>query len=66
MRNEALRSFRVGDRIVKVKVMETISVEDAYDVLFSGVMHRYASGENAIRPVPREVKDFLLKTNLTI
>lgn len=58
--------FQVGDRQVTVKVSDTISPEEAFDVLFRGVLHLYATGENAIRPVPREVKDFLIKTNLTI
>jgi hypothetical protein len=49
-----------------VKVMETLSVEDVYDVLFRGVLHRFRTGEDAVRPVPREAKDFLIRTNLTI
>lgn len=66
MRNEQTRKFSVQDRTVTVKVMDTIGVEDAYDILFRGVLHRFATGEDAVRPVPREAKDWMIKLNLTI
>jgi hypothetical protein len=66
MRNEATKVFAVGNRRVTVKVMSEIAVEDVYDVLFSGIMHIYATGEDTVRPVPREVKDYLIRTNLNV
>lgn len=66
MRNEVTQTYLVADRRVTVKVMDAISAEDVYDVLFSGVMHVYKTGEDTVRPVPREVKDFLIRTNLNV
>lgn len=65
-RQEVELVFRVGDRKVTVKAMDTVGVEDIYDVQFRAVLHRYVTGEDIWRPVPREAKDFILKLNLSI
>lgn len=49
-----------------VRVIETLAVEDIYDMLFRAVLHRFRTGEDAVRPVPREAKDYLIRTNLSI
>lgn len=58
--------YRVGDRTVTVKAFETVGPEDAYEVLFHGVLHRYVTGEDVTPNIGRDVKDALIKTNLVI
>jgi hypothetical protein len=65
-RQETTLRFLVGQRAVDVKVFDAVGVEDAYEILFRGVLHRFATGEDLVDPVPREVKDFLIKTNLFV
>ena len=65
-RAEIEMKFKVGKRIVQVKAYDSVGVEDAYDVQIKGVLHRFAVGEDLVRPVAREVKDWIIKQNLTI
>lgn len=65
-RTETELVFQVGDRKVTVKAMDSIGVEDIYDVQFRAVLHRYVTGEDILRPVPREAKDFIIRLNLSI
>lgn len=65
-RQELQLNFRVGNRTVTVKAFDAVGPEDCYDNLFRSVLHRYATGEDLTMPVPREVKDFMIRTNLFI
>lgn len=58
--------YKVGGRTVEVKAYDSVGVEDAYDVLMRSAMHRIATGEDLYEPTPREVKDWIIKTNLFI
>jgi hypothetical protein len=53
-----------GGRIVTVKASDSIGPEDCYEMLLHGVLHRFVTGEDVIQPVSREVKDFIIRTNL--
>lgn len=58
--------FKVKDRIVTVRAMDAVGPEDAYEVQFHAVLHRYVTGEDVVAPTPREIKDWIIKTNLVI
>lgn len=66
MRNKAVISFLVNERKVTVTAFDSVGVEDTYDVLTRAAMHRIATGENLAEPVPREVKDWIIKSNLFV
>ena len=63
-------TFRVRNettnRRVTINAFDTVGVEDAYDVLFRGAIHRLSTGEDLTDAVPREVKDWIIKTNLFV
>jgi hypothetical protein len=65
-RTEVELNFKVGERRVTVKAFDAVGPDDAYEMLMNGVLHRYATGEDWVQPVPREVKDFMIRTNLFI
>jgi hypothetical protein len=65
-RQEIELTFQVGQRSVTVKAYDAVGPEDCFDNLFRSVLHRYATGEDLTMPIPREVKDFMIRTNLFI
>jgi hypothetical protein len=65
-RTEAELIYKVDKRIVRVRAYDTVGVDDAYQNAIAGVLHRVAVGEDLVQPVPREVKDWIIKTNLFI
>lgn len=56
----------VGNRTVTVTAMDAVGVEDCYSNAIAGVLHRYVTSEDLVMPVPREIKDWIIKQNLTI
>lgn len=66
MRNLLVLNFKVGQRTVTVRAMDAVGPEDCYDNALRSVLHRYVTGEDLTMPVPREVKDFIIRTNITI
>jgi hypothetical protein len=58
--------YTVGQREVTIKVMSAVGPEDVYENMAKAVMHRYATGEDVLTHAPREVKDFILRTNLNV
>jgi hypothetical protein len=65
-RNTLTLNFKVGSRVVTVRAMDSVGPEDCYDNALRSVLHRYVTSEDLTMPVPREVKDFMIKTNLFI
>jgi hypothetical protein len=65
-RQEIELKFKVGERIVTVKAMDSVGPEDLYEVQFRAVLHRYATGEDVIAPAGRDAKDWIVKNNLVI
>lgn len=65
-RNIAVLRFVVGNRVVRVKAMDAVGPEDCLENLIESVLHRYVTGEDLTMPIPREVKDFIIRTNLAI
>jgi hypothetical protein len=60
--------YTVGKRVVTFRAMDQIGPEDTYDVLFRATLHRFGTlgKEDLMTPIPREVKDYMIKTNLFI
>lgn len=58
--------FTVGRRNVTVRAMDAIGPEDTLNVSLAAAIHRQVTGEDLWTPVPREIKDFMIRTNLTI
>ncbi len=65
-RNEIKRVYKVGARTVNVRFFEQIGPEDCYSVLTKAVLHRYATGEDVVPTISRELKDAMIKTRLVI
>jgi len=66
MRQKAVMNFMVNDRKVTVTAFDSVGVEDCYDVLVRASLHRLATGESLAEPVPRDVKDWMIKSNLFV
>ena len=60
--------YRVGKRVVTFRAMDQIGPEDAFDVLFKATLHRIGTRgkEDLMTPIPRKIKDYMIKTNLFI
>lgn len=65
-RQKTVLNYLVGDRKVTVTAFDSVGVEDCYDILAKAALHRITTGENLSEPIPREVKDWLLKSNLFV
>jgi len=65
-RTEAEIVYSVGDRTVTVRAYDAVGPEDVYENAMLAVLHRFKTGEDALRPAPREVKDFVIKQGLFI
>lgn len=66
MRNETEINIQVGRRTVTVKAMDSIGVEDCYENAIKAVLHRIITNEDLLMPVPREAKDWMIRTNLFV
>lgn len=65
-RSKAVIGYLVNNRRVTITAFDSVGVEDCYDVLLKAALHRLATGENLAEPVPREVKDWIIKSNLFV
>lgn len=66
MRQKAVINFMVNDRKVTVTAFDSVGVEDCVNVLLRASLHRIATGESLAEPVPRDVKDWMIKSNLFV
>jgi hypothetical protein len=57
---------RGQERRVTMRATETIAVEDCYSVLTKAVLHRYKTNEDVVPVISRDIKDVLIKLNLSI
>lgn len=64
MRDKAVKSVRVGDRIVTVTAYSSITPEDCMEMLLKGSLHQKVTGEQLVEPIPREVKDWIIRSNI--
>jgi len=65
-RKEETLKYKVNQRSVEIKAYDTVGVEDAYNVLFRAAFHKQLTSEDLYEPIPREIKDWIIKTNLVI
>lgn len=65
-RNAVDLDFNVGGRQVRVRAMDAVGPEDVFENAMLAVLHKYKTGEDLLTPAPREIKDFILKQNLSI
>lgn len=65
-RNRAVITYMVNDRKVTVTAYDSVGVEDCYDILIAAAIHRIATGESLAEPVPRSVKDWIIRSNLFV
>lgn len=65
-RQKAVMKFLVNDRKVTVQAFDSVGVEDCLDVLMRASLHRLTTGESLAEPVPRDVKDWIIKSNLFV
>lgn len=66
MTYEKKMDFKVQGRLVTVRVMDQISVEECYSIAVSEVLFRYVTGVDNWSPVRREIKDFLIKRSIPV
>jgi len=66
MRNQLDLEFRADGRTVKVRATDSVGPEDCYENAIASVLHRYVTGEDLTMPVPREIKDWIIRTSLTV
>lgn len=66
-RTEAELVYYVGARKVVIRAMDAVGPEDAYEAQMKAVMHEIITGEQNVFPyTTREVKDFMIRTNLSV
>ncbi len=61
-------TFKTSTGMVTVQAMDQIGPEDCFDVLMRATLSKYATGgkTDTMAPIPRSVKDFMIRTNLFI
>lgn len=65
-RTETTFTYYLGRRRVTIKAMDAVGVEDCVENQIQSIIHRYLTGEDLTTPIPRDVKDFILRTNLFV
>lgn len=65
-RQETAFRLKLGQRVAEVKAYDSVGVEDSMNILMKAAMHRIMTHEDWTEPVPREVKDFIIKSGLYI
>lgn len=55
--------YLVRNRTATVRFTDRIGVDDCYEVQCRAVMHRIIRDEEAFPVVPRDVKDWMLRSN---
>lgn len=63
-RTKVSKRFKVGGRVVTVSAYDSVGPEDCMSVLLRGTLHQKVTGEQIVEPIPRNVKDWIIRTNL--
>ncbi len=66
MRQKSISTYQVNDRTVVVTAYDSIGVEDVMDIGLRAALHRIKTGEDLWEPASREIKDWILKSNLFV
>jgi len=65
-RQETLLRLKLDKRFAEVKAFDTVGVEDVMNVQMRAALHRIMTGEDWTEPAAREIKDWILKTDMFI
>lgn len=65
-RKELELNYTIHGRSVQVRAMDTVGPDDCFVVLWKATLHRYVTGEDLMPTIPRDVKDWMIKTGRTI
>jgi len=65
-RVETSRTYLSQGRSLTVTAYDTVGVEDVVNNLIEGTLHQKLTGEQLVDPVPREIKDWQIRLNLSI
>lgn len=49
-----------------VRVLDSVGPEDVYENAIHAVLHKFKTGEDLLQPAQRDVKDFIIRSNLQI
>lgn len=66
MRTKAVLNFLVNDRKVTITAYDSVGVEDCMDIGLRAALHRVKTGERLYEPIPRDVKDWIIKLGLFV
>lgn len=60
--------IKLGTRKITVTAVDQIGPEDCFEVLMRATLVKYVTRgkEDKMAPVPRSVKDFMIRTNLFV
>lgn len=61
-RNEYQLDLRIDGRHVVVKALDSVGPDDCFEMLHKSVLHRYVTGEDLTPAIPRDIKDWIIKT----
>lgn len=65
-RQKVTLRYKVAGRMAEITAFDAVGVDDCMDVLSRAALHRIMTGEDWTEPIPREIKDFILKGALFI
>lgn len=65
-RQKVTLRYKVNGRVAEVSALDAVGVEDCMDVLTRSALHRIMTGEDWTEPIPREIKDFIIRQALFI
>lgn len=63
-RKKIVRSVRVGNRVLTVTAYDSVSPEDCMNILLRGTLHQKVTGEQRVDPIPRDVKDWIIRARV--
>lgn len=65
-RTKLVLNYTVNQRKAIVTAYDSVGVEDCYGVLLRAALHRIMTNEHLAEPIPRAVKDWIIKQNLFV
>ena len=65
-RTETSQTYISNGRSLTVTAYDAVGVDDVMENMLEGTLHQKLTGEQLVDPVPREIKDWQIRTNLNI
>lgn len=66
VRTQVDLAYNVNGRRVTVRAMDAVGPEDVYENMMKAVMARYVTKEDRLAHAGRDVKDFIIRSNLSV